>query len=318
MRVTGLVSAVLMMSLATFAHGQGWPSKPVRIVVNGAPGSTADLIARGFNQRLGSSLGQPVIVDNRVGGGGSTGIGVVAKSAPDGYTLLHSPGSLFVFGSHVPGLDFDITTDIEPIATTARNTILLTARPGLNVSTVGELVALARANPGKLNYGSGSLGLHVATEMMLRAAKARATYVPYKSPPQALNDLMGGQIDFVLDPGIAIPHAKAGKVRLLGAASSVRSQALPDLPTLAEAGVDMDAGMITVIALYGPARLPKDMVARLNAEVGRIMQTPEARAVVSGLGSEVLTSSPSEMAALLRRDRERYGTVIREANIRIE
>jgi tripartite-type tricarboxylate transporter receptor subunit TctC len=153
---------------------------------------------------------------------------------------------------------------------------------------------------------------------MLRTVKAQATHVPYKGVMQALNDVIGGQVDFALDPGTAIQQAKAGKVRILGAVSSVRSQILPDLPTLAESGVDTDAGAITVLALYGPARMPRDIVTRLNSEVSRIMQSAEARTVVTGLGSEVLTTSPSEFTALLRRDRERYGVVIREANIRIE
>ena len=297
---------------------QGWPAKPVRVVVNGLAGSSADLIARAFAPRLGATIGQAVVVENRAGGGGGIGIGVVAKSPADGYTLLHSPGSLFVFGPHMQGLDFDVTRDLEPLATTARNTILLVVRPGLPVKSVAELVALARENPDKLNFGSGSAGLHVATAMILRAAKIQATHVPYKGPPQLLNDLIGGQIDFALDPGIAIPQIRAGKVRLLAVMSAARSSALPDTPTMSEAGTDVDAGAITVLGLYAPSGLPRDIGARLNAEIGRIMQGAEARAVAAGMGSDVVTTSPEEFSAWLRRDRERYGVVIREANIRIE
>ena len=297
---------------------QSWPAKPVRMIVNGLPGASADLIARAFAPRLGVLLGQPIIIDNRAGGGGTIAISNTAKSIPDGYTLLHSPGSLFVFGPHMQGLDFDVTKDVMPITTTAKNTILLVVHPSLGVNTAAELIALARASPGKLNFGSGSVGLQVATVMMLRATKVEATNVPYKGPPQVLNDLIGGQIDFAFDPGLAIAQAKAGKVRLLAAVSATRSSALPDLPTLAEAGTDVDAGAITIMGLYAPAGLPREIAARLNTEVGRIMQSPEARAVAAGIGSDVVTSTPDEFANLLRRDRERYGVVIREANIRIE
>ena len=307
-----------LASLASTAFSQTWPAKPIRLIVNGLPGASADIVARAFATRLGATLGQPVIVDNRAGGGGTVPISNVAKAAPDGYTLLHSPGSLFVFGPHMQGLDFDVTRDLLPIATTARNTILLVARPGLGVNTPAELVALARAHPGKLNFGSGSAGLQVATVMMLRAAGIQATNVPYKGPPQVLTDLIGGQIDFTFDPGIAIPQAKAGKVRLLAAVSSQRSSALPDLPTLIESGIDVDAGAITVLGLYAPAGLPRDIAARLNAEVGRIMQSPEARAAAAGIGSDVVATTLEEFARWLARDRERYGVVIREANIRIE
>ena len=316
--VRGAIAALLAAGLTPQSMAQSWPAKPVRMIVNGLPGASADLIARAFGPRLGATLGQPIIIDNRAGGGGTIAISATAKSSPDGYTLLHSPGSLFVFGPHMQGLDFDVTRDVVPVATTARNTILLVVRPSLGVNSVAELVALARANPGKLNFGSGSAGLQVATVMMLRAAKIQATNVPYKGPPQVLNDLIGGQIDFAFDPGIAIAQAKAGKVKLLAAVSASRSSALPDLPTMAEAGTDVDAGAITVLGLYAPAGLPRDIAARLNAELGRIMQTPEARAVVAGIGSDVVTSTPEEFAKSLQRDRERYGVVIREADIRID
>ncbi|MFM9970021.1 MAG: Bug family tripartite tricarboxylate transporter substrate binding protein [Burkholderiales bacterium] len=316
-------AALMVTTFVSFIHAplaaaQAWPAKPVRLIVNSAAGASVDLIARAFSQRLGATLGQPIIVDNRAGGGGTIGIRDVAKAPADGYTLLHSAGSLFVFGSHMKGLDFDIATEVEPIATTARNTILLVARPDLGANNVADLMAMARANPGKLNFGSGSLGLQAATEMMLLAAKVRATNVPYKSVAQMVTDLVGGQIDFALEPGTSIAHAKAGKLRLLAAVSSVRSSALPDLPTLAQAGVEADAGTITVIGLYGPAKLPGDIAARLNAEVGKIMQTPEARSVLSGIGSDPINLTPTEFSAMLRRDRDRYGAVIREANIRIE
>ncbi len=312
------VATTFVFSLAPPALAQAWPAKPMRLIVNSPPGASVDLIARTFAPRLASALGQPVVVDNRGGGGGAIGVSAVAKSSPDGYTLLHSAGSLFVFGPHVKGLDFDIVRDLEPIVTTARNTVLVVSRSGLAAGSLAELIALARANPGKLNFGSGSYGLHAATEMMLRAAKVQANHVPYKGVAQMLTDLIAGHIDFALDPGTAIPHGKAGKLRILAVASSARSSSLPDIPTTAEAGTDVDVGAIAVIGMYGPAGLPRDIVSRLQNETGRIMQTPESRASLGRIGSDVLNISASEFAAALSRDRERYGILIREANIRIE
>jgi tripartite-type tricarboxylate transporter receptor subunit TctC len=194
----------------------------------------------------------------------------------------------------------------------------LVVRPDVPAKSVAELVAHARQNPGKLNYGSAGSGTlpHVAAEMLLRAAGIQAVHVPFKGSGPALAALLGGQVDFVFDPGVAIPQVKAGKARLLAVGSAQRSQSFPDTPTLREAGPDMTA--VSVVGLYAPAGTPEEIVRRLNSEVTRILQAPEARSALAAMAAEPIAASPQEFAALLARDRERFGAVVREANIRAE
>ncbi|MBI2316182.1 MAG: tripartite tricarboxylate transporter substrate binding protein, partial [Betaproteobacteria bacterium] len=284
--------------------------------VNTAPGTAPDMIARVYAGRLGEALGQPVVIEYRAGAGGNIGLEAVARSAPDGYTLLSSPGGPIVIGLHLYKPNIDVAKELVPVAPTARTTMLLVVRPSLPVKSVAELVAYARANPGKLNFGSGGTGggLHIAAEMLLREAKIRATHVPYKVATQVLTDMLGGQIDFTFDTGTAVPFITSGKLRLLAVASATRSSIFPDTPTMAEAGTNVDTSVVG--GVFAPAGTPRDIVARLNQEVTRIMKTTEARAAVTSMAADVVTASPEEFAALMNRDRERFGAFVREANIR--
>ena len=300
------------------AWAQAWPAKPIRLIVNLAAGGPTDQIARTFATQLGETLGQPIVIEYRVGAAGNVGAEAVAKSAPDGYTLLKSSAGPFVLSPHLYKLNFDPVKDLEPVTPTARIALLLVARPGLPVQSVAQLVAYARANPGKLNFGSSGNGSvpHVAGEMFLRAANIRATHVPYKGVAPALTALLGDQIDYTFDAGGAVPYIKANRLRLLALSRSTRSSIFPDTPTMAEAGTDVDGD--SVQGVYAPAGTPREIVMRLNQEIGRILQTATARATLALLAAEVVVATPDEFAERLRRDRERFGAVVREANIRAD
>ncbi len=314
---TSLVLFVLACA-TPLAWAQAWPVKPIRLIVSFPPGSGPDAIARIYARRLGEALGQTIVVENRAGAAGNIGLEAVARSAPDGYTLLNAPGSLIVINPHVFKLGVDVARDLDPVAPTVRNLQFVLVRPGLPVYSLAELIAHARANPGKLNFGSPGSGsaLHIGAVMLLRAAKIQATHVPYKGSPQVLADLMGGRIDFMFDPGVAVPQIKAGKVRLLAVANATRSPIFPDTPTTAEAGTDVN--MAIVSGVFAPAGTPREIVARLNREIGRVLQIAELRAALAAIASEVVTASPEEFAALMHRDRERFGVIVREANIRAD
>jgi tripartite-type tricarboxylate transporter receptor subunit TctC len=310
--VTGLVLA------APLAAAQSWPAKPVRMVVNFAAGGSTDVIARSMSAKLSETLGQQVIVDNRVGVGGNIGLEAVAKSAPDGYTLLHSSDGTILINPHLYKMSVDVAKDLDPVAPTAKAGLFFVVRPGLPAKTLAEFVSYARANPGKLNYGSAGNGTlqHVAAEMMMRVANIKVTHVAYKGSQQALVDLLGGQIDFTFDLGGAIPHIKTEKVRLLAVPGNARSPLFPDTPTMAEAGTPVDITWMS--GVYAPAGTPRDIVARLNREIGRIMQAPETRAMLSSMAAEAVPPmTPEAFAAHQQRARDRFGAVVREANIKV-
>jgi tripartite-type tricarboxylate transporter receptor subunit TctC len=313
-----LIAVAFAILGASASFAQSWPAKPLRMLVNLPPGTPPDQIARAISPRLGEALGQPVVVENRVGAAGIIALEAVARSAPDGYTLLYTPGFPVVVGPHLLKMPIDVARDLEPVAPTARVASFLVVRPSLPASSVAEFIAYARANPGKLNYGSGGNGSqpHIAAEMLARAAKIEIVHIPYKGSTETLTALLGGQLDFAFDVGVAIPQIKAGKLRLLAVASPARSSVFPGTPTLAESGIEVNAS--TTHGVYAPAGTPRDIVARLNREIVRIMQTPEVRGVLAALAADLVTGTPEEFAALQRRDRETFGVIVREAKIRAD
>lgn len=303
---------------ASPAHAQAWPTKPIRMIVNFGAGGSTDVIARSVAMPLAEVLGQPVVVDNRVGAGGNIGLELVARAAPDGYTLLHSSDGPILINPHLFKLNVNVDKELAPIAPTARAALFFITHPGLPARNLVEFVKHARANPGKLNYGSAGVGTlqHVAAEMLMRETKVLVTHVPYKGSQQVLVDLLSGRIEFTFDLGAAIPHIKSGKVRLLAVPTTSRSPLFPDVPTMIEQGVKVD--IVWLSGVYAPAGTPRAIVTRLNREIGRIMQTPEARAVLAPMAAEVVKAmSPEEFAAHQARERRRYGALVREAGIRI-
>ena len=298
------------------AAQQVWPARPIRLVVNSTPASGVDVVTRAAASQLGEAIGQTVVIDNRPGAGGNIGLEIVARSAPDGYTLLASPGGGIVMAPHLSKLGVNVDTDIVPVSPTASLSIFLVVRSGVPIRSVSDLIAYARTNPNKLNFGSSGNGssLHIAAEMLLRQANIQAVHVPFKGGALAVTALLGGQIDFFFDPGPAMVHVKAEKLRALGVARSQRSAHFPDIPTLAEGGVDVDLELVQ--GVYAPARTPRNIVERLNRELGRIMQTAQLRTVLAPIGGEAVIAPAEAFAARQKRDRDRFGAFIRQAGIK--
>ena len=322
----GLLAATLAVAAGAagaplaWAQGDNWPAKPIRLVVNFPPGSSPDVLARAVSLPLQQALGQPVVVDNRAGASGMIGADMVAKAAPDGYTLLMTAGSTITTNPFIyPKMPYDTDKDLVPVAAAARVALFLVVRPELPVNNLREFLAYMKANPGKLSYGSAgnATGLHLAGEMLKGQAGVDAVHVPYKGASPALQDLLAGQIDFYFDPGIALGQVRAGKLKMLGVAVAHRSSAFPDVPTLAEAGLKgFDAG--TTHGFYAPAGTPPEIVARLNREINKILALPAVRTQIATIGAEPSPMSPAQFAALMADDSKRYGAVIRERGIRAD
>lgn len=312
--VFGLVPVFMLVPLAA---AQAWPTKSIRLVVNFAAGGSTDVTARSMAQKLGETLGQAVIVDNRVGAAGNIGLELVARAAPDGYTLLHSSDGPILINPHIFRMTVNVEKDLLPVAPTAGAALFLVARPGIPSRDLKEFLAYARANPGKLNYGSAGSGTlqHVAIEMLMSVAKFRAVHVAYKGSQAVLVDLLGGQVDFTVDLGAAIPHIRSGKLRLLGVPGKARSPLFPETPTLIEQGTNVELTWLS--GVYAPAGTPRAIVTPLNREISRIMQSPEAKAQLDAMAAEpVPPMTPEGFAAHQKRARDRFGAVVREAGIR--
>ncbi len=328
MQTTPMIAAMLALPFtlhtplasaqaASASAGQAWPTKPIRLIVNFPPGGTTDLMARAFSPKLAETLGQPVIIDNRGGAAGNIGLEVAAKAPADGYTILASSGSPIVVGPHFYKLSVNVDRDLAPIAPMARILTLLVVKPGLPVKSVAELTAYLRVNQNKLNYGSVGTGstLHIHAERYLFVNKIRATHVPYKGAALMVTALLSDQVDFAFDSGLSVQHVRSGKLRALAVASNSRSQLLPDVPTMAETGTEVNDALFGV---YTPTGTPRAIITRLNREIGRIMQLPDSRAALDTFAAEPVTLSPEEFTDIQRRDRERYGNFIRTANIKAD
>jgi tripartite-type tricarboxylate transporter receptor subunit TctC len=312
-----IAGAVCLLAPPAYAQTPPWPAKSIRLVVNFAAGGSTDVIARAMAQKLGEALRQTVIVDNRVGAGGNVGLEIVARAAPDGYTLLHSSDGTVLINPHLMKMDVDVARDLLPVAPTAGAALFVVARPGIPSRNLAEFLAHARANPGKLNYGSAGNGTlqHIAIEMIMNAAKFKAVHVPYKGSQQVLVDMLGGRVDFTVDLGAAIPHLKSGALRLLAVPGKTRSPLFPETPTLIEQGVNVD--LVWISGVYAPAGTPRAIVERLNKEIARAMQAPESKSYLDAMAAEVVPAmTPEAFAAHQQRARDRFGAVVREAGIK--
>jgi tripartite-type tricarboxylate transporter receptor subunit TctC len=294
-----------------------WPTKPLRIVVNFPPGGAADQLARALAQPLQETLAQPVTVENRAGAGGNLGGEVVVKSPADGHTLLFSSGGMVSVNPYIyPRMPFDPAKDLVPIAAAARVLVFLVVRSESPIKSYAEFIADLKANPGRRSYGSPGNGSspHLAGEMMKSMTGSFAVHIPYRGAAPALTDLLGGQLDFLFDPGIAVPHIRSGRLRLLAVGSPSRSPLFPDTPTLAEAGLrGFDAD--TVFGLYAPAGTPAAVVSRLNSEANRILATPAMRERIQAIGGVPAPMSAPEFAAKMAEDAKRFSAIVRERKI---
>jgi tripartite-type tricarboxylate transporter receptor subunit TctC len=299
------------------SSGQSYPSKPVRIIVPFTPGGPNDLVARPVAPKLQELMGQPIVIDYRAGANGIIGSELVAKSPPDGYTLLVISSSFTINPSTQAKLPFDPIRDFAAVSSLAKSDIILIVNPAVPARSVKEFVALAKSRPGKLNYGSSGTGgsLHLAAELLKMTAGIDMVHIAYKGAALALTDVIGGHVDsmFIAAPG-AIPQIKAGKVRVLATASARRAPALPDTPTFAEAGF-ADVQVDSRYGLIGPAAMPAAVVARLQAAIAKALAAPEVRERYTALGLDPAPSSPQEYAAYLREDVVRWRKVVAAAKL---
>jgi len=313
--------AALAAALAALPAAAQYPAKPIRIVVPFPPGGGVDIVARTVGEKISGRLGQPVVVDNKPGASMTIGTDAVAKSAPDGYTLLLGPiGNQAVVHATFKKLPFDMQRDFAPVSRIGYGTIVLVVPSTLGVSSVKELVALAKAKPGRLTFASSGTGalIHLTGEMFKHAAAIDITHVPYKGTTQILPDLLDGRVDMAVDSLPAyLPHIKSGKLRALGVASRQRSTLMPDIPTIAESGVP---GVVsaTDYALYAPAGTPKDVIAILNREANAALQLEDVRAKLAGMGIEISGSTPEALQAELADEIAKWAKVVKDANLKLE
>lgn len=264
-----------------------WPTKTIRVVVGFAPGGTTDVLARVLSQGLSEALGQTVIVDNKPGVSGNIAAQDVVKATPDGYTLLVAPTSVETANPSLFKASFHPAKDLTPVAGVGRTAMYLVGKPGLEAVNAKELVALAKAQPGKLSYASSGAGTppHLAAELFKQQTGIFATHIPYRGAAPALQDVMASQADYVFDPGIAFPHIRSGKVKLLGVASAKRSPFFPDTPTLTEQGIQ-GAELDIWFGMWAPNGTPPEVIARLNRDLVKVLATPGLKERFAGLGAE--------------------------------
>jgi tripartite-type tricarboxylate transporter receptor subunit TctC len=312
------------VALLGSAHAQGtggWPNKPVRIIAIFAPGGSSDLVARQIAQHLSTRFGQQFIVENKVGAGGNLGVDFVAKSAPDGYTLaLGTSGPLANNKWLYKPMPFDAQKDLTPIALVGEIPLVIAINPSVPANNLKEFVALVKANPGKYNYSSAGNGSqpHLAAELFKSMTGTNLVHVPYKGGPPAMTDLIAGHVSasFATAPS-AVPNVKSGKIKALGVSTTRRIPALPDVPTIAEAGVS-GYEAIGYFGLVGPPGLPPALVEKINAAVVRILKDPAMAKYLSEQGAEPLTSTPAEYAALIRDEVSKWGKVVKESGAKID
>ena len=305
---------------APVALAQSYPSKPITIIVPFPPGGTTDVLARAVAQKMNEAWGQPVLVENRPGAGATIGAAQVAKAPADGYTLLMGAVHHTIATSIYPKLPYDFQKDFAPITIVATVPNVLTVNPGVPAQNVKELVAYGKSNPGKLTFGSNGQGTaqHLIGEQFAAMTGVELLHVPYKGSGPLTTDLIAGQVLMSFDTMTPVlPHIKAGKLRALAVTTAKRSASLPDLPTLAESGLTgFDQG--TWFGLLAPAATPKDIVARLNTEMVKVIQSAEFRKRMAEIGAEPIGNSSEQMAQQIKEETEKFAKLVKEAKVTIE
>ncbi len=316
-----LAGVMLSLSPPLLAAEQPYPSRPIRLVVPFPAGGPLDAIARAIGQKLSLAWGQPVVIDNRPGAGGNIGADLVAKSAPDGYTILE--GALSTHAVNVSlysKMPYDPIKDFAPITLVAVTPNVLVLNPSVPANSVAELISYARANPGKLAFGSGGNGSagHLAGELFKTEAKVDMVHVPYKGAAPAMQDLLGGQIQLMFDNlASSMQQVRAGKLKAIAVTTARRSPLAPDLPTLAETGLP-GFDIYTWWGFLAPAGTPKEIIAKWNAEVTRILNTPEMQAYFAQQGAEPSPTSPEQFMALIRSEIPKYAKIIKASGAKVD
>jgi len=312
---------VVGLAVACVAVAEGsYPARPLRIVVPFAPGGSTDIVARLIADRLAAAVGQPVVVENRPGAAGNIGAEAVARSAPDGYTLLMATTGVMAINNALYGsIGYDAARDLQPVIFVASITNVLAVPPELPAASVAELIALAKRQPGKLTFASSGAGssTHLSAELFKSMAGVEVLHVPYKGSGQALADLMAGRVSMIFDnmPS-ALPYIKAGKLRALAVTGTKRSPAMPELPTISEAGLP-GYESLSWSGIAVPAGTPKDAVARLNREIGVLLGRPDMRQKLAELGAEAVGGTPEAFDAHVRAERDKWTQLIRSRNITV-
>ena len=310
--------ACVASTLSLAAHGQNYPVKPVRIVVTFTPGGPTDIQGRMLGEKLAQRMGQQFIIDNRGGAGGNIGMDVAAKSPPDGYTLVFSTVGTWAVNPHLYKLPYDVLKDFAPITQVSTAPGALIVHPSVPVKSVKELLALARKRPGELNYGSSGVGGfgHICGELFTVMTGTKMTHIPYKSSGPALTDLMGGQIQVLFNNLISTtPHVKSGRVRGLATTGAKRSLALPDLPTLDEAGLKGYENS-SWSAVAAPAGTPPAIIARLHKEFMEILRMPDIQKRHAEVGAEIIASTPEQYHAYLKSELAKFAKLVKAAGIK--
>jgi tripartite-type tricarboxylate transporter receptor subunit TctC len=314
-RAAVAVSAVLGLVSASAALAQAWPNRPIRIIVPFPPGGGLDFFARTTAPRLQELLGQQIVVENRSGAGGMLGADVVAKSAPDGYTLLLASSAELTISQHLyPKMAYDAIKDFAPVSYASHAAMLFSVHPSLPAKTLQEVIGLARAKPGQLSFASAGTGgvQHLAGEILKTAARIDVVHIPYKGAGPAVIDMVGGQVQmgFTALPS-SIQHARAGKLRPIAVTSVKRSEAAPELPTFTELGVPSLDLVVWYAALF-PARTPPEIVAKMSAELNRATNSPDIKARLLEQGVESVGTTPDQLAKFMQSESARYGKIIRD------
>ena len=302
------------------AMAQAWPSRPISLIVPFAAGGTTDVLARAVGQELSKSLGQPVLVESKPGAGATVGADFVAKAKPDGYTLLMGAVHHTIATSAYKKLPYDFQKDLLPVTIVALVPNLLVVNPAVPARNVSELLALAKASPGKLSYGSAGNGTahHLIGAQFEGMAGVQLLHVPYKGSGPLVTDLLGGQITMSFDTITPVlPHIRAGKLRALAVTTNKRSPALPDVPTLDESGLK-GFNLGTWFGVLVPAGTPKEIVSRLNTELVKIIHSPEFKKRMDDIGAEPVGNTPEQMAQQIRDDTERFAKLVKDAKVTME
>jgi tripartite-type tricarboxylate transporter receptor subunit TctC len=311
--------AVALPAVSRAAFAQAYPTQPIRIVVGFAAGSGSDIFARLMAQWLQERIGQTVLVENRAGGGGNVGTESVVRAPPDGYTLLQWVPGNTVNNTLYQNLNFNFLRDIAPVAGTARTPYVVVVNNDLPVKTIPELIAYAKANPGKLNFASAGVGtgIHMSGELFKMLAGVDMVHVAYRGAGNAMTDLIGGQVQLMFDTMAAsIPHIRGGKIRALAVTTAARSALLPDLPVVADFVPGYESS--GPFGLGAPKDTPPAILDKLNREINAVLTDPKVKTRLADLGSEPLTGSPAEIGRMLADETEKWAKVIRAANIKVE
>jgi tripartite-type tricarboxylate transporter receptor subunit TctC len=316
-----IAAVIAMLCIPGLAWAQGYPNRPVKVIVPWTPGQATDIAARVVAQKLQDAFGQAFVIDNKPGAGGAIGSDAVAKSAPDGYTLLAASSGPLSIMPNLQKVPYDPLTDLAPISLVAATPFALVVHPSFPANNAKEFIALVKANPGKYTFSSSGTGAtaHLFTELFNSMAGIEARHVPYKGSSPAITDILNGQITYTVETVAAtVGHIKSGRLKTFGVSTARRTGAMPDVPPLAETAGLPGYDVAAWIGYAAPGGTPRDILARISTEIQKALRSEELKERMVNIGLDPVSSTPDEMAAFMRREQDRYATIIRNANIRIE